>query len=63
MQFTTLFRRAVKNAFRSRQSGIFRLVQAAFTGVIFGLIYLSIPNDERGIQTRAVRGRAVASTL
>ena len=57
MQLYTLFMRAMTNQVRSKQAGFFRLIPAVFTGIIFGLIYLSIPDNDQGVQTRAVRSR------
>ena len=55
MQFFTLYWRSVTNQFRSKQFGIFKLIPSVFTGIIFGCIYLSIPDNDQGVQSRAVR--------
>jgi hypothetical protein len=55
MQFYTLFMRAITNQLRSFQSGLFRLVPSIFTGIVFGLIFLNLPLNDQGVQSRAVR--------
>jgi len=51
-QFHLLSERALKNAWRNKLMLKGRLAQTIFLGVLMGLIFLQLGNDQRGIQDR-----------
>eukprot|EP01066_Platyproteum_vivax_P018496 Platyproteum_vivax@DN7556_c0_g1_i3.p1 len=52
VQFTTLLYRAVLTTLRNPILTVVQLVQAIVLGVITGLIYLQLKNDQAGVQNR-----------
>jgi len=51
-QFALLAQRALRNAWRNKLMLKGRFAQTLFLGVLMGLIYLQLGNDQRGIQDR-----------